>query len=200
MPERGPSLPLLHGAEHLAFQCNGCGACCRELRVTLTHHDVARLSLGLGRDAATLVDWLAPDDVDMTNEPGTFVELSAGRRLMVLRHAQGGCHLLDAENRCMAYAHRPHDCRLFPFDLERDEHGRPSCLARLPLTGCGDEVGPGHELAALDEGDQQRWRELVEYQARVARWNTLARHRRRFRLPLEDARAFFAFLGLDAAR
>jgi Fe-S-cluster containining protein len=198
MPERGPSLPLVRGAEHLAFRCNGCGACCRELRVTLTHHDLARLSRGLGRAATTLVDWLAPDAVDMTDEPGSFVELGAGRRLMVLRHAGGACHLLDDESRCTAYAHRPRDCRLFPFDLERDEHGRASSLTRLPLTGCGDELGPAHELAGIDGDDQQRWSELADYQARVARWNTLARHRRRFRLPLEDARAFFAFLGLDA--
>ena len=198
MPERGPSLPLVRGAEHLAFQCNGCGACCRELRVTLTHHDVARLSLGLGRAAATLVDWLAPDAVDMTDEPGTFVDLRCGRRLMVLRHADGACHLLDAANRCAAYAHRPRDCRLFPFDLERDEHGRASGLARLPLAGCGDDIGPGHPLAAIDADDQRRWRELADYQTRVARWNTLARHRRRFRLPLEDERAFLAFLGLGA--
>jgi Fe-S-cluster containining protein len=196
---RGPSLPLVRGAEHLTFRCNGCGACCRELRVTLTHRDLERLSRGLGRAAATLVDWLAPDAVDMTDEPGSFVELGAGRRLMVLRHAGGACHLLDALARCSAYEHRPRDCRLFPFDLERDEQGHASGLARLALPGCGDETGPAHELAAIDEDDRLRWRELAEYQARVARWNTLARHRRRFRLPLQDERAFLAFLGLDAA-
>lgn len=196
--ERGPSLPLVRGTEHLAFHCNGCGACCRELRVTLTHHDLARLSRGLARPAATLVDWLAPDAVDMTDEPGSFVELRAGRRLMVLRQAQGACHLLDEANRCTAYTHRPLDCRLFPFDLERDETGRASGLARLPLAGCGDETGPAHELAAIDADDQQRWSELAEYQARVARWNTLARHRRRFRLALEDERAFLVFLGFGA--
>jgi Fe-S-cluster containining protein len=197
-PERGRSLPLLRGAEHLAFHCNGCGACCRELRVSVTHHDLARLSQGLARPAATLVDWLAPDAVDMTDEPGTFVELRAGRRLMVLRHAGGACHLLDADNRCTAYAERPEDCRLFPFDLERDEHGEMSGLALLPLAGCSEERGPAHELAGIDQDDRRRWRELADYQARVARWNTLARHRRRFRLPLEDEHAFLAFLGLAA--
>ncbi len=198
-PGRGPSLPLVRGAEHLAFHCNGCGACCRELRVTLTHHDLARLSRGLGRAAATLVDWLAPDGVDMSDEPGSFVELRRGRRLMVLRHADGACHLLDDAGRCTAYAHRPQDCRLFPFDLERDEQGRASGLARLPLPGCGDDSGPAHELATIDADDQRRWTELAQYQARVARWNTMARHRRRFRLPLEDTAAFLTFLAIDDA-
>jgi Fe-S-cluster containining protein len=197
MPEsiRGPSLPLVRGSEHLGFRCDGCGACCRELRVSVTHHDLRRLSAGIARPAGTLVDWLTVDAVDMTNEPGSFVELRGGRRLMVLRHSAGACHLLDAAARCSAYEHRPRDCRLFPLDLERDEHGRITGVARLPFA-CGDEAGPELELAELARADEQRWSELADYQARVQRWNVSARHRRRFRLPLEEAEAFLVFLGL----
>src|SRR5690606_27050018 len=69
---------------HLTFHCNGCGDCCRSLRIALTHHDLRRLAAGLGRSPASFVEWLAPDAVDMTGEPGSFVELRVGRRLMVL--------------------------------------------------------------------------------------------------------------------
>lgn len=189
-------LPLLPGAQHLAFRCNGCGDCCRALRVAITHHDLQRLMLGLARPAASFVEWLAPDEVNMTDEPGSFVELSAGRRLMVLAQRAGACHLLDASDRCSAHAHRPNDCRLYPFDVSRDEAGAVVGLERLDPNGCGDEAGPPAAIAELAATDLRRWRELGEYQSRVARWNRLAGHRRRFRRQLGDAGEFLAFLGL----
>jgi Fe-S-cluster containining protein len=204
----GHSLPVI-GAGHLDFRCNGCGACCRSLRVSVTHHDLRRLLLGghgtpgqtaaLGEGATALVDWLAPEAVDMTGEPGSFVELSAGRRLMVLAWREGACSFLDATQRCRAYASRPRDCRLFPFDLARDAAGSVVSVARLELEGCGDERGPSAALSEIDRLDRQRWDELGEYQALVARWNRLARHRRRFRQPAGEAAAFLAWLGLEGA-
>jgi Fe-S-cluster containining protein len=190
----GRRLPVLSGAEHLAFRCNGCGTCCRVLRVAITHHDLERLVADSGRSAASLIDWLSPDAVDMTGEPGSFVELREGRRLMVLAQQDGACRLLDAGGRCSAYDQRPFDCRLFPFDLGRDETGALTSVARLSLEGCGDERGAPAELAEVDLADARRWSELAEYQARVARWNRFARHRRRFRRPLGDAEEFLAFV------
>jgi Fe-S-cluster containining protein len=202
----GHSLPIV-GQRHLEFRCNGCGACCRRLRVSVTHHDLRRLVLdGLGArepdgvaDARELVDWLAPDAVDMTGEPGSFVELSVGRRLMVLRWSEGGCSFLDATQRCRAYAARPRDCRLFPFDLSRDAAGSVVAVGRLELDACGDDRGPPAALAEIDALDRQRWDELAEYQALVTRWNRLARHRRRFRQPAGDAAAFLAWLGVNGS-
>jgi Fe-S-cluster containining protein len=193
-------LPLLQGrgAHHLAFRCNGCGDCCRVVRVAITHHDLRRLALGLARPASSFLAWLAPDEVDMTNEPGSFVQLRTGRRLMVLAQRAGACHLLDPSQRCSAYALRPLDCRLYPLDIERDGAGTLVGLARLDPRGCGDEAGPPASLGELAASDEQRWRELGEYQSRVARWNRLAAHRRRFGRRLGDASEFVAFLGLDA--
>ena len=193
------TLPVL-GAHHLGFRCNGCGACCRTLRVAVTHHDVRRLAAGLERPASALVEWLAPGAVDMTGEPGSFVELSAGRRLMVLAHREAACHLLDAAQRCTAYAHRPRDCQVYPFDLSRDEAGGVAAVARLDRDGCGDERGEPAELGALGELDRRRWAELAEYQAKVTRWNQLVQHRRRFRQAGGDAAAFLSWLGLGESR
>jgi Fe-S-cluster containining protein len=190
----GRSLPLLPGAEHLDFRCNGCGNCCRSLRVAITHHDLDRLAAGLGRDASLLVEWLGPDAVDMTDEPGSFVELNVGRRVMVLAHRQGACELLDANQRCTAYAWRPRDCRLFPFDLGRDETGSVVRVERLSLEGCGDERGEPAEVGELSASDERRWLELVDYQAQVARWNRLSCHRRRFRQRVGDTEEFIRFL------
>lgn len=197
-PER--RLPVLSGAEHLGFRCNGCGDCCRTLRVAITHHDLRRLSAALGRRPGALVDWLAPQGVDMTDEPGSFAELAGGRRLMVLAQTEGTCQLLDAERRCGAYAARPWDCRLYPLALQRDQDGQPSRVSRLDRDGCGDEQAAPADLAQLSADDEQRWAELADYQARLSRWNQWARHRRRFRHPLGDAEQLLEFLGCGGER
>lgn len=189
---------MLHGAEHLHFSCTGCGVCCRDLRVAITHHDLTRLVATLGVEAFELVEFLAPHEVDMTGEPETFVELGVGRRLMVLAQRGGACKLLDADNRCSAYASRPDDCRQFPFDVtERPEQGGLA-LALIPLEGCDYERARPADADAREaeivSGDEARFRALAEYQALVARWNRLASRRRRFGHRVGDELDFLSYL------
>ena len=180
----------------LAFRCTSCGNCCRDLRVAVTSLDVARLAASTGSAPEALVDWLAPDAVDMTGEPESFVELSEGRRLMVLRHIQGACACLGPDNRCRAYAARPRDCRAFPFDFTDPAPANPSGrrLGLLPLDRC-DYASDGHnDEAALELEDRTRWLELHDYQTIVARWNRRTWHRRRLHhRALGTAAAFLAF-------
>jgi Fe-S-cluster containining protein len=192
-------LPVVPGSEHLGFRCNGCGDCCRNLRVAITHHDLRRLSDGLSRPALELCDWLEPTAVDMTGEPGSFVRLASGRRLMVLAQTDGACRLLEPDQRCGAYAQRPLDCRLYPFHLERDEQRHVVRLSRLDPDGCGDEQGAAADLGALSALDAQRWQELEDYQRLLGQWNRVAQHRVRFRLRRGDAADFLAFLGFALA-
>ena len=131
----------------------------------------------------------------MTDEPGSFVRLAGGKRLMVLARRDGACGLQQPDQRCGVYELRPLDCRLYPFDLERDEHGTPVRLARLDTERCGDELGPAADLAELTHVDAQRWQELGEYQELLQRWNTLAGHRARFQQRLGGPADFLAFLG-----
>ncbi len=181
------------------FRCTACGNCCRNLRVAVTGLDVARLTDATGLAPNDLVAWLAPDAVDMTGEPGSFVELEAGRRLMVLRQQDGACQLLGADNRCGASAARPQDCRAFPFDF--DPAPSPDAARRLtllPLDGC-EYASDGHnDAASLDAADRTRWQELYAYQALVARWNRRAWHHRRLHKPVAGATEFLAFVLGDA--
>ena len=152
-----------------------------------------RLVQATGRKASELVEWLGPDAVDMIGEPQGFVELSEGRRLMVLRQESGACSLLDGEDRCSAYAARPRDCRAFPFDFAKDagraELGRRR-LSLLPLDGCDYTADGDHDLATLEAEDAARWRELLSYHELVARWNRRAFHRRRLHKSVGSGLAF----------
>lgn len=194
----GRALRVLQGAEHLDFKCSGCGACCRGLRVVITHHDLARLVTAVGVDAGELLEFLAPDEVDMSGEPETFVELGSGRRLMVLAQREGACTLLGADNRCRAYAARPDDCRQFPFDLTRAPSGDGLALSLLALEGCDYERSAPADVGARERevvsGDDDRFRALAEYQTLVARWNRLAARRRRFGHRVGDQGDFLAYL------
>jgi Fe-S-cluster containining protein len=183
----------------LGFRCTGCGNCCRALRVAVTASDVARLMAATGKAPTELVEWLAPSAVDMTGEPDSFVELSQGRRLMVLAQTDGACRLLDASDRCTVYAARPLDCQAFPFDFEPS---RPTALRLqlLPLSGCDHAQDGQQDRAALEAVDAQRWRELSTYQQQVGVWNRLARHRRRLGHRVGSAAEFLAFaLGAPSA-
>jgi len=179
----------------LAFRCTGCGNCCRNLRVAVTGLDVQRLAQATGKAAKALVEWLDPDAVDMSGEPDGFVELSQGRRLMVLAQTSGACVLLAADDSCSAYAVRPRDCQAYPFAF--DEPVEPSAkrhLALLPLDACEYAEDGNSDPAALDAIDRARFEELSRYRAHVARWNRLAFHRRRLRQPIGKAEEFLRFV------
>jgi Fe-S-cluster containining protein len=180
------------------FRCTACGNCCRDLRVAVTALDVARLATATSLPPSALIDWLAPDAVDMTGEPESFVELSEGRRLMVLRHRDGACTLLGSDNRCRAYAARPRDCRAFPFDFgapvaSPDAPRRLDLLPLLEAGRCDYAVDGANDDAALELEDRARWAELRDYQALVARWNRRAWHRRRLHRSAGDSPEFFAY-------
>jgi Fe-S-cluster containining protein len=188
--------PTFEGHAHLRFRCTECGACCKSLRVAVTHHDVLRLMRATGKTAAELVAWLAPDDVDMTGEPDTFVELGPGRRLMVLAQRDGACTLLGADNRCGAYTARPRDCELFPFDPELAKDGTLQKLELLPFSACEAASDGANDARALASSHTRRQHELDEYRQRVRAWNQLALRRRRFRHPVGGSARFFTFLGV----
>lgn len=178
----------------LNFRCTACGNCCRKLRVAVTGLDVARLAAATGSPPSALVTWLAPDAVDMTGEPESFVELAEGRRLLVLAQRNGACQQLDIDNRCRAYGSRPRDCRSFPFDFV-SEPATPRNVRRLvlmPLSDCEYATDGHNDEAALDADDRTRWSELRDYQAIVARWNRRAWHRRRLHHTVGQASEFLA--------
>ncbi len=194
------TLPPPRLTSPLDFRCTSCGNCCRNLRVAITARDLTRLLRATQRGPGDLVAFLAPDEVDMTGEPASFIELGVGRRLMVLAQEQGACRLLGPDDRCGSYEARPRDCRAFPFDfgLPRATPGARR-LRLLPLDGCDYAQGGAHQERELRDADAERWAELSEYQAFVARWNRRAYHRRRLGRGVGTAAQFLDYaLGAPA--
>lgn len=181
-----------------AFRCTRCGDCCRIHRVPLTAADLCRLIAATGTRAASLVDWLAPGEVDMTGEPESFVVLPEGRRLPVLAHLGGACALLEGQGHCSAHDARPATCRTFPLESAEG----PPCpgadgvrrLSILPGAAC-----PGTFDGAVDEDGpferlERRQRELEEHVELVVAWNRRQRRRQLARVRQSDAGAFLTFI------
>jgi Fe-S-cluster containining protein len=166
------------------FHCTECGDCCRRYRVPVTAADLARLSIATGEAWSALVEWLAPDGVDMTGEPESFVVLAEGRRLPVLAFHRGACRFLGDDNRCGTYAARPACCRTFPLEFRDGKAARGSgqhapAVSRVFLTVL-------RRLARRQE-------ELERHISLVTRWNRHQRRRKMLRKPLENGGAFLRF-------
>jgi Fe-S-cluster containining protein len=175
----------------VSCSCRTCPNCCRVVRVPLTHRDLLRLTRHTARPVETFVEWLAPDEIDMTGEPESFIQLDLGRRLMVLRHEGGGCHLLNDEGLCSHYAARPAACAAYPFALaDATDGNEPRRLFVLPDSPCGDSVTDGGPSAHAAVRCVET--ELVDYVNLVGAWN---RRQRRRRLAGHREQAAVIYLG-----
>lgn len=89
----------------LQFQCTGCGKCCygtpgyHYIKLNKKEAEKIREHLGVG------VDWFRQRYLEAL-EDGSF-----GIRL----NDSGACPFLGRDNRCSIYAHRPAQCRTYPF-------------------------------------------------------------------------------------
>lgn len=173
--------------------CRTCPNCCKVVRVPVTQHDLAQLTRHAAQPVETFVEWLAPDEIDMTGEPETFVMLDVGRRLMVLRHERGGCILLRSDGLCSQYVARPAACAAYPFALaDAIGDAEPRRLFVLPDSPCGDSVTDGGSLARAAVECVEN--ELVEYVKLIEAWNRRQKRRRLAGHRPQSAAAFFDFL------
>ena len=193
----GQARAMASGLGHLRFRCTGCGHCCRDLRVPLTHADVRRLVDATGRPASQIVAWLPTSEVDLTGEPGSLVLLDhpGGHALMALAQEGGACTFLAADERCGVYSARPGNCRLYPFSASFGRRGGIRRLRLLAGTDC-DYARDGHnDVHELRAADELRWAEHRSYLAQISRWNRAQRHRALLGRRLHGAREFLAYLG-----
>jgi len=191
---------MASGLRQLSFRCTACANCCKDLRVPLTTADLARLVEATGRAAAELVEWLPTEEVDLTGEPGSLVELDqpARRALMALGQSAGACQFLAADGHCNVYEARPASCRLYPFDAAYGKRGGLRRLRLLGGTRCEYARDGQVDPHALREADQRRWAEHRAFLTQVSVWNRAQAHRVRFGRRALGSREFLAFLGFRA--
>ncbi|MBX3131304.1 MAG: YkgJ family cysteine cluster protein [Polyangiaceae bacterium] len=180
---------MASGLSLLHFRCTSCGNCCKTTVVPLTSADLRALVSGTGLRPDVLVQWLAPDEVDMTGEPETFALLDVGRRLMALRREPEGCSLLDAANQCSAYAHRPRACRAYPLSAEFGRRGGVRRLRLLRGLECDHATDGRVSVPQLRHDHAALRQELAAYALSIADWNRLQRRRQVLGKRLHGARA-----------
>ena len=178
----------------LAFRCTGCGTCCRDVRVPLTHLDLSRLAARTGRGAAELIEWLSVVSVNLEGEPETLVRLDAGLRLMVLRHHAGSCTLLGSDARCLGYDARPLPCRTYPLVASFGRRGGVRRLRLLGGTACDFARDGRVDVHRLRAETRDQTAQLAAYATLVGEWNRGQRRRSRLRLRLRPAADFVSFI------
>jgi Fe-S-cluster containining protein len=162
--------------------------------VPLTGADLQRLVATTERAPAELVQWLAPDEVDMTGEPETFVRLPAGRRLMVLAWSGDGCALLDGEL-CGVHPSRPMSCRAYPFHAVLGRRNGIRRLQLLDTSACRHTWGtPTAQRDVANVALAQR-RELEAYTRYVQAFNRVQQSLARLGKRLLGVDAFYSRLG-----
>jgi len=185
------ALPLLK------FRCTGCGNCCRDPLLPLTDADLHRVVSHTGLPASEVVKWVDRHGIDLPGEPESFVMLRSGRRVMVLRHVQGGCRFLGADDRCTIYEARPLGCRIFPFDPDFNRKGEMVRLRMIEATDCPYEKDGKNSKTAIRTLHRQTEAELLAYQAKVVDWNRTQRSRVRRGQAAATTKDYLAFLGFE---
>ena len=157
--------------ELLKFRCTGCGNCCKETIVMITDHDVRRIVDGTGKAPREFVRFFGEGEIRMTKRHPFWVRLATRRVVMGLRWGRNRCLLLDKEDRCTVYEHRPLACREHPFNITVSESGAVTNLSLSKVVDCPHELD-GHvtkkELRAISKWNED---ESGEYQGHVKDWN-----------------------------
>jgi Fe-S-cluster containining protein len=184
------------GQRLLKFRCTGCGNCCKDPLLPLTDLDVLHIKQRTGLEPARFVRWVTRFEIDMDDEPESFVVLRQGKRVMVMRQGRGGCTFLGADDRCTIYASRPLGCRIFPFDPSFSARGKLRRLKLIQATDCRYELDGRNDPSLLHELHERYERAALAYQERVAHWNRAQQRRRRAGRAAQSAPEFLAFLGV----
>jgi Fe-S-cluster containining protein len=171
----------------MPFVCDRCSHCCRHHRVPLTDQDVERMRPVAPQNESDWLDMVPVAALDMEGEPETVVETRQGRRVLVLRHVQGGCVFLGPQG-CTVHAERPRSCRSYPYDRPQNSdsrlglHPEPLCPVE---TGIRDLVQQTVAAQALEQQRefeleiQTRDEELRSYAEFVTQYNRKQRVRLR---------------------
>lgn len=100
--------------------CNECPGHCCELLLSLSVHDIARISINLAISPAEFCHFEKRDD--SWNQPP--IDIEGELHYLMLNSGEGKpctfLHKISTERRCAIYELRPMTCRLYPFRWGQD--------------------------------------------------------------------------------
>ncbi len=161
----------------------------------LTDGDVKRIAKGTGEKPEDFIRWVDRHGIEMDDEPEGFVMLRQGKRVMVLRHMNGGCYFLGKDNRCTIYKSRPLGCRAFPFDGTFSKDGKLRHLKLIQAADCKYELDGKNDVDEIYKLDQRHEKAGDDFYDQIADWNSAQKKRKRSGKAAGTAREFFQFLG-----
>ena len=170
--------------------CSGCGTCCREPIVPVTHKDISRLSCFVNKAPGDFVRFYPTSLMDYDPQSPMWVRLKSGKRAMGLKRVKNRCIFLDDTNRCSVYRVRPMTCRNFPYDVDLEENTENNIQIGLNhIVKCNARFCSDTDFSDILTLARQEMREDLQYHTLVKRWNS--------RRKRGDATEFLSFIELE---
>ncbi|MCX8194776.1 MAG: YkgJ family cysteine cluster protein [Candidatus Micrarchaeota archaeon] len=144
--------------------CRFCTArCCKGLAVVLTLPEAKRLAQATGLAPEKIFEFTTSVDSRGTPHYPFLVRHSQGVAeyfLILKRRRKKECIFLEKDHRCSIYPHRPHVCRLYPFELDGKKVKKNAlCPVKFPKD------------AEIEEAARQLQADLVEHGKMARRWH-----------------------------
>ncbi|MHA2192410.1 MAG: YkgJ family cysteine cluster protein [Candidatus Thorarchaeota archaeon] len=161
------------------FECTKCGACCREegLLVTVTGHDIARLSIFLGLSASEMLRALdfyvlpETDDAPIGMRDIPAVHTEHGAAYVAIRKLETNDCIFLSDDLCMIHKARPGVCKSFPFIFHEKNGSTSWGLSAMREICPGLDTGPEITAGDLEDTSMPVLRELSIYRDFASEWN-----------------------------
>ncbi|VVC01648.1 Putative zinc- or iron-chelating domain protein [uncultured archaeon] len=155
-------MPLI--SPSIVNSCKGCTArCCRGLAVVLTIPEAKRMVKETGLAPEEFLEFSSKIDSRETPHYPLLVRREGMVEeyfIVIRRERKVDCVFLGDDLACTAYAHRPHVCRLYPFELDG---GKQKKGALCPVKFV-KEAGTEKAAKSLRE-------DLIEHGKLARRWH-----------------------------
>lgn len=155
----------------LRAKCQGCGGCCTNSVVPVTHADIKRLIKKTKLSAKKIARFVDEDEIDFDEDAPNWIQLKGGKRAMALRKAEGRCMFLDEENRCTVYTARPATCRTFPIAIDLDEDDKVERVSLNRMIKDRYPLGKKRPLKDLIKDAKREDREDQKFYELIEEWN-----------------------------
>lgn len=163
------------------FECTKCGSCCREdsMIITVTGHDIVRLSTALGlspEEIMRALDFYVLDKLNII--PAGLIEIPSpntekGPAFIALKKMENGDCIFLKDDQCMIHMMRPIVCRSFPFVFRGKDGERRWGLSAMKHICPGLGIGPRVSQEEMEALSVLVLESIQIYHEFTDEWNSL---------------------------